>query len=57
MALHYRGVVYNPAPEVVDTPESNITGHYRGATWKIRRPVATAKRSDAHLKYRGVWVQ
>ncbi|MGB3613026.1 MAG: DUF4278 domain-containing protein [Elainellaceae cyanobacterium] len=58
MSLHYRGVVYTPSSTSVKAVETADTvGHYRGATWNIHPATAIQpKRSDIHLKYRGVWV-
>ena len=58
MQLSYRGVKYNtnePAVPVADTQE---VGHYRGATYHVRRALkAPARRSDDVLKYRGAIVR
>ena len=57
MSMHYRGVTYNESSKSLETTESDVVGHYRGASWKIRQPKHTpAKRSSARLKYRGQWV-
>lgn len=58
MSLHYRGVTYNPGPESMETKESEIVGHYRGATWKLRQPKDNVEpHPPARLKYRGAWVR
>lgn len=59
MALHYRGVTYDKAPETLETSETDVIGHYRGATWKIRRAKQIPENyaSHARLKYRGAWVR
>ncbi|MEB3828335.1 DUF4278 domain-containing protein [Phormidium sp. CCY1219] len=36
MKLMYRGVSYNLAP-AVETPQSEISGKYRGVFWRLRR--------------------
>lgn len=52
--MHYRGISYNETPKSLETSESDVVGHYRGATWKLRQPKqAQRKQSDARLKYRG----
>ena len=59
MELHYRGVVYNATPDALETTESNIVGHYRGASWRMRqaKDVRHDDHSHARLKYRGAWVR
>ena len=56
--MHYRGITYNKSPKSLETAESDVVGHYRGATWKLRQPKQTPqKHSDSRLKYRGHWVE
>ena len=56
--MHYRGINYNQSPKSLETTESSVVGHYRGATWKLRQPKqAPQKRSVSRLKYRGHWVE
>lgn len=59
MALHYRGVTYEPKPELLETTESDVVGHYRGATWRLRQPKRLPHDDHGHarLKYRGAWVR
>ena len=58
MSMHYRGVTYDESPKSLETTESEIVGHYRGADWKLRQPKHTpAKHADGRLKYRGQWVR
>ncbi|NET51949.1 MAG: DUF4278 domain-containing protein [Merismopedia sp. SIO2A8] len=58
MIIHYRGVNYNESPKSIETKESDVVGHYRGATWKLRQPARTsANHPGARLKYRGNWVE
>jgi hypothetical protein len=58
MALHYRGVTYDRSPVSVETVESDVVGHYRGATWKMRKPLVVADQHPGiRLKYRGAWVR
>jgi hypothetical protein len=58
MSLHYRGVEYDHTSPQVETTESNMVGHYRGATWKIRQPKRSIHQDHAtQLKYRGAWVR
>jgi len=55
--MHYRGVTYNEASKSLETKESDVVGHYRGADWKMRQPAkVSAKQSGSRLKYRGHWV-
>ncbi len=59
MELHYRGVVYDTTPDTLETAESSIVGHYRGATWRMRQAKNLPQdgQSHARLKYRGAWVR
>ena len=53
--MHYRGISYNETPKSLETSESDVIGHYRGATWKLRQPKrAQRKQADSRLKYRGL---
>ena len=52
--MHYRGISYNESPKSLETTESDLTGHYRGATWKLRQPKqAQRQKHDSRMKYRG----
>ena len=57
MQLSYRGVKYNTHNSAVEVIESQEIGHYRGATYHVRRAlnVPAHKNSDV-LKYRGAIV-
>ncbi len=59
MELHYRGVAYNATPDAIETTESNVVGHYRGATWRMRQAKKLPQDGQSHagLKYRGAWVR
>ncbi len=58
MQLSYRGVKYNTAKSAVDTVETQELGHYRGATYHVRRAVNSVTRKSADvLKYRGAIVR
>jgi hypothetical protein len=59
MELHYRGVTYNANPDALETEESNVVGHYRGATWHMRKAKSTpaSGQPKARVKYRGAWVR
>ncbi|HHP7246096.1 MAG TPA: DUF4278 domain-containing protein [Elainellaceae cyanobacterium] len=58
MSLHYRGVTYDRSPAALETTESEVVEHYRGATYKMRKPVnAPDQHPGIRLKYRGAWVQ
>ncbi|MEB3212274.1 MAG: DUF4278 domain-containing protein [Leptolyngbyaceae bacterium] len=59
MEFHYRGVVYNSEPDAVETVESNVVGHYRGSTWRMRQAKGNvhSDHSGARIKYRGAWVR
>lgn len=55
--MHYRGITYSQSPKSLETTESDVVGHYRGATWKLRQPKRSQnKKADSRLKYRGHWV-
>ena len=58
MQLSYRGVKYNTNKPAVQVTETQEVGHYRGATYHVRRAVNTpARRSQDVLKYRGAIVR
>ena len=58
MQLSYRGVKYNTSKPAVDTVETQEIGHYRGATYHVRRAVnSVARKSNDVLKYRGAIVR
>ena len=58
MQLSYRGVKYNTVQPAVGVTETQEIGHYRGATYHVRRATAVpAKRSGDVLKYRGAIVR
>ncbi|MEP0879527.1 DUF4278 domain-containing protein [Funiculus sociatus GB2-M2] len=55
MKLQYRGNFYEANSQFIETVESQITGNYRGATYKIKQSVnPTVPDSIVNLKYRGV---
>ena len=57
MQLSYRGVKYNANQSTAQVTETKDVGHYRGATYHIRRAVnIPARRSEDVLKYRGAIV-
>ncbi len=57
MQLSYRGVKYNTNPTPTQVIETKEIGHYRGATYHVRRAVnIPAHRSEDVLKYRGATV-
>ena len=58
MQLSYRGVKYNTSAPAVQVTETQDVGHYRGATYPVRRAarVAAHKTNDV-LKYRGVVIR
>ncbi len=58
MQLSYRGVKYNTTKPTVQVTETQEVGHYRGATYHVRRAVnVSARHSEDVLKYRGVIVR
>ena len=58
MQLSYRGVKYNTTKSAVGVTETQEIGHYRGATYHVRRAAAVpARRSEDVLKYRGAVVR
>ncbi|MFK8183712.1 MAG: DUF4278 domain-containing protein [Phormidesmis sp.] len=58
MQLSYRGVKYNTASPNVQVTETQEVGHYRGATYHVRRAASAAARKTSDvLKYRGAIVR
>ncbi len=58
MQLSYRGVKYNTTAPAVEVTETEEIGHYRGATYHVRRAVgAAARKTSDVLKYRGAVVR
>ena len=58
MQLSYRGVKYNTTKPAVQVTETEEIGHYRGATYHVRRAAnAPAHRTKDVLKYRGAIVR
>ncbi|MGB3571617.1 MAG: DUF4278 domain-containing protein [Phormidesmis sp.] len=58
MQLSYRGVKYNSTERAVKVTETQEIGHYRGATYAIRRVVGLPVRHPEDvLKYRGAIVR
>jgi len=58
MQLSYRGVKYNTSKPAASTVETQEIGHYRGATYHVRRAVnSVARKSTDVLKYRGAIVR
>lgn len=55
--MHYRGVTYEDTSKSIETQESDIVAHYRGACWKLREAKrgTTVKHDGPRLKYRGNW--
>lgn len=55
--LSYRGVKYSTSQSAVEVTETQEIGHYRGATYHVRRALSVpARRSGDVLKYRGAVV-
>ncbi len=58
MSMHYRGVTYDRTPASIETGESEIVEHYRGAVYKMRKSVSAPNtHPGVRLRYRGAWVQ
>ena len=58
MQLTYRGIKYNPSAPVIQVTETEEIGHYRGATYRVRRAVhVVARKTKEILKFRGAVVQ
>jgi hypothetical protein len=58
MTLSYRGVKYTPVVSAVDLAAEESVGHYRGATYALKRVAqAPAQTLVKGLKYRGVIVR
>ncbi len=53
MPLVYRGQTYNAAP-AVETPTTEITGHYRGHTVAIKSAMGIRQSETVSLSYRGI---
>lgn len=54
MKLTYRGVNYEPNPLTLEPTASEISGNYRGGTWKRNYPRHIPQtQPTAELKYRG----
>ncbi|MBE9078559.1 DUF4278 domain-containing protein [Romeria aff. gracilis LEGE 07310] len=56
MNLSYRGIQYQATPASAQVIETGAVGHYRGATYPLRRAVNAAQPHPAGLKYRGAEV-
>ena len=55
MKLTYRGVNYEPNPLTLEPTANEISGNYRGGTWKRNYPRHIPQtQPTAELKYRGV---
>jgi Domain of unknown function (DUF4278) len=55
MKLSYRGVQYNYNEPKADVVDSNVTGNYRGITYRLKQATNLALQPHANgLKYRGV---
>ena len=58
MQLSYRGVKYNTTKPAVQVTETEELGHYRGATYHVRRASSVpARRTSDVLKYRGAIIR
>ncbi|MBE9062359.1 DUF4278 domain-containing protein [cf. Phormidesmis sp. LEGE 11477] len=58
MQLSYRGVKYNTHKSTVQATETQEIGHYRGATYHVRRVLGVPHHhSEDVLKYRGAVVR
>lgn len=55
MKLNYRGVSYDYKPAVLEVQEGEITGKFRGRTWKSHsvKGILTPKQ-HVSMTYRGV---
>jgi hypothetical protein len=57
MQLSYRGVKYDSAKSTVQVKETQEIGHYRGATYHLRRALnVPVRQTHDVLKYRGAIV-
>lgn len=58
MQLSYRGVKYNTSTPAVEVTNTQEVGHYRGATYAVRRAArSVARKTSDVLKYRGAIVR
>ena len=54
MQLSYRGVKYDAHKSTLKVTDTNEIGHYRGATYHVRRALGVPTcHSEDVLKYRG----
>jgi len=55
MKLSYRGISYDHKPAVLEIQEGEVTGKFRGKTWKAHtvKGISAPKR-QARMTYRGV---
>ena len=57
MQLSYRGVKYNTSAPVIQVTATEEIGHYRGATYHVRRVAhAVVCKTNDVLKFRGAVV-
>jgi hypothetical protein len=55
MELHYRGAAYEAAADAIETTDNGLTGQYRGAALRFRRPKRIAEEPHrSGMKYRGI---
>jgi hypothetical protein len=58
MNLSYRGVKYNCPETHFDVVDSNVTGNYRGITYRLKQATNLAPQThEGGLKYRGVSIK
>lgn len=54
MLVNYRGVLYQAEPNYIESAETETTAKFRGAVYRVRRPIGLPVNSPRHLVYRGV---
>jgi Domain of unknown function (DUF4278) len=54
MPVNYRGVLYQAEPNYIESAETAMTAKFRGAVYRVRRPINLPVNTPRHLVYRGV---
>lgn len=54
MKLRFLGQTYSSSSDRVETVPSDVTAHFLGQSYTLRRPIQTFKSQPCVRKYRGV---
>ncbi|MGL5940093.1 MAG: DUF4278 domain-containing protein [Waterburya sp.] len=54
MRLHFLGQTYHTTDQLVETIPSDLTAHFRGQSYQLRRPIQTYQPHFCIRKYRGI---